>query len=332
MLFLNATQLGIQGTGEAMKRMILAVIALVAALGQAAVAQERLMVDYESIAACLGDIEQFCKGVTPGEGRIKACIKQNVSKLTPGCAEALARVIAQQSQAPPDYASTASETTLGNLRGMRYCEILLTGGDPVTGDLYAEVFNTSALNNKADRMNTCPAAIWGKVDAAALEKQYDLVRVFKNGPRVWTMDSMRLPVSTEVRNFSGLNTRWFMRVELPKDEGPRSRAGIPYRPATASRNSEVTFRKGKPIFILEDTQGIRWVMQSNSMIVDPKLTYDDLPKLGQKLRPPPGWTYRTKVLDQDLTIRAVSGLVRVVQDDLQNTYEACSDDSCSYRP
>jgi hypothetical protein len=290
------------------------------------------MVDYDSVVACLGDIEQFCKGVVPGEGRIKACIKQNVSRLTPGCAEALARVVAQQSQLPPDYASTASETTIGNLRGMRYCEILLTGGNPVAGDLYAEVFNTSELNNKAGRVDTCPAAIWGKVDAAALEKEYDLVRVFKNGPRVWAMDSMRLPVSPEVRNFSGLNTRWFMKVELPKADGPRTRAGIPYRPATASRASEVTFLKGKPIFILEDTQGTRWVMQSYSMIVDRKLTFGGLPKLGRKLKLPPGWTYRTKVLDQDLAVRAINGVARIMQDDLQNTYEACLEGSCSSQP
>jgi hypothetical protein len=315
-----------------MKRMTLAAIVLVGALGQAAAAQERLMVDYDSVSACLGDIQQFCKGIVPGEGRIKDCIKQNVSKLTPSCAEALARVIAQQSQAPADYASSATETTIGGLRGMRYCEILLAGGNPVAGNLYAEVFNTSELNNKAGRMDTCPTAMWGKVDAAALEKQYDLVRAFKNGPRIWAMDSIRLPVTREVRNFNGLNTRWFMRVDLPKADGPRSRAGIPYMPATAFRNSEAIFLKGKPIFILEDTQGTRWVMQSYSMIVDPKLTYGRLAKLGQALKLPAGWTYRTKALDKDLAIRAVKGEARIIQDDLQNTYEACSEGSCSSQP
>jgi len=36
---------------------------------------------------------------------------------------------------------------------MRYCEIFLIGGNPITENLYGEVFNTSDLNNKADRLD-----------------------------------------------------------------------------------------------------------------------------------------------------------------------------------
>jgi hypothetical protein len=315
-----------------MKSLFLAAITVVVGLGHIATAQERLMVGFDAISVCLNDIEHFCKGVTPGEGRIKDCIKQNVSKLTPECAEALDRSIARTSQPPPNLASTAKETVIDDLRGMRYCEIFLAGGDPVAGDLYAEVFNTSELNSKADRMDTCPAPIWGKVDVAALEKEYDVVRVFKIGPRVWTVDSIRLSVAPVVSNMSGLDTRWFMKVELPKPEGARSRVGIPYQPTTASRNSESTFLMGKPVFVIEDTQGTRWVMQSYSMVEDPKLTDRDLLNLSDKLKLPPGWTYRSKILDQDLTIRAVNGVIRVMQDDYQSTYEACLDGSCSYQP
>ena len=81
-----------------MTRMIFAEIALVVALGQAAAAEEQLIFDYDAVVACLGDAEKFCKGVALGEGRIAACIKLNASKLTPRCAEALTRIIAQQSQ------------------------------------------------------------------------------------------------------------------------------------------------------------------------------------------------------------------------------------------
>jgi hypothetical protein len=91
-------RLRIQGIGEPMKRMILAAIVLVVALEQAAATEEQLIFDYEAIVACQSDAEKFCKGIALGEGRIAACIKQNVLKLTPGCAEALARIVAQQSQ------------------------------------------------------------------------------------------------------------------------------------------------------------------------------------------------------------------------------------------
>jgi hypothetical protein len=64
-------------------------------------------------------------------------------------------------------------------------------------------------------------------------------------------------------------------------------------------------------------------MQAYSRIVDPKLSWADLEKLGDKLKLPKGWKYRVKVLDQDLHIGAIKGVARVVQDDLENTYNAC---------
>ncbi len=34
---------------------------------------------------CKADIEQFCKGVQPGEGRIRECLKQNKDKVSSTC-------------------------------------------------------------------------------------------------------------------------------------------------------------------------------------------------------------------------------------------------------
>jgi len=34
---------------------------------------------------CKADIENFCKGVEHGQGRIHECLKQNQSKLSPAC-------------------------------------------------------------------------------------------------------------------------------------------------------------------------------------------------------------------------------------------------------
>jgi hypothetical protein len=77
-------------------------------------------------------------------------------------------------------------------------------------------------------------------------------------------------------------------------------------------------------------------MQASSRIVDPTLSYADLPNLGTKLKLPPGWTYRTKVLDRDLGLGTINGLARVVQDDLENTYNACFEadgkTNCTYKP
>jgi hypothetical protein len=73
-------------------------------------------------------------------------------------------------------------------------------------------------------------------------------------------------------------------------------------------------------------------MQAYSLIVDHNLTYDSLPNLGNKLKLPPGWKFRVKVLDKDLTIRAVNGIAHIMQDDLENTYDLCAGGSCNYKP
>jgi hypothetical protein len=41
--------------------------------------------------ACRIDVEQFCKGMEPGGGRIKRCLKENETKLSPTCRDSLAR-------------------------------------------------------------------------------------------------------------------------------------------------------------------------------------------------------------------------------------------------
>lgn len=213
---------------------------------------------------------------------------------------------------------------------MRYCEVFLIGGNPLTDDLQAAFYNTTDLNN-TDPRDTCPPTLWDKVDAEALKKQYSMLGVFKNGPRYWATDWIDLPVGAQ-RSFDGLEARWMGQVQLPKGVKLGKKGSSAYKPTTVARKSEMGFVKGKPIFILDDPDGTPWVMQAYSLIVDPKLTYDDLQNLGSKLKLPPGWKYRTKVLDQDLTIKAVNGQARIVQDDLENTYDACFGTACSFKP
>ena len=61
-------------------------------------------------------------------------------------------------------------------------------------------------------------------------------------------------------------------------------------------------------------------MQAYAQIIDPKLSYDDLAGLGSRLTLPSGWTYRSRILDQDL-VASASGEATIIQDDLQNTYQ-----------
>ncbi|SPF39618.1 conserved hypothetical protein [Syntrophobacter sp. SbD1] len=231
----------------------------------------------------------------------------------------------------PDDGKSAKVMRFDNLRDMRYCEVFLIGGDAVTHDLDAAFYNTTDLNNTQNPRDTCPAAVWAKVDAESLKKENHVLGVFKNGPRHWATDWIQLPVGAE-RNFDGLYARWMGEVQLPKDVDLKKKGSSAYKPTTVARKSEMGFAKGQPVFILEDPDGMPWVMQAYSNIVDPNLSYADLQTLEEKLKPAPGWKYRVKVLDQDLTIRAVNGHARIVQDDMENTYDACFETACSYKP
>jgi Cysteine rich repeat len=56
-------------------------------IAQSAFAQEMTA---EQRSACMGDYEKYCKGVTPGGGRIIACLAKETDKLTPACRKVLA--------------------------------------------------------------------------------------------------------------------------------------------------------------------------------------------------------------------------------------------------
>jgi hypothetical protein len=245
----------------------------------------------------------------------------------------LSLVLAGCSKSLPDDGAAAKVMRFNNLNNYRYCEVFLIGGNPITKDLFAGVYNTTDLNNPGASRNSCTDEMWAKVDADALKKQYDVLGVFKNGPRFWMYDWIELPVGAQ-RDFNGVQARWMAQVKLPKDFSKEGSTF--YKPTTVERKSTQGYAKGQTIFILDDPDGTPWIMQAYSRIVDPKLSLDDLKTLDKKLKLAPGWKYRVKVLDQDLGIGAINGVARIVQDDLQGTYNACFEEdnktNCSYTP
>ncbi len=71
--------------GKPMLRVIMTVTALLCII-QTGFAQE---LTAEQRSACMGDYEKFCKGVTPGGGRIIACLAKESDKITPACKKVL---------------------------------------------------------------------------------------------------------------------------------------------------------------------------------------------------------------------------------------------------
>jgi hypothetical protein len=94
-------------------------------------------------------------------------------------------------------------------------------------------------------------------------------------------------------------------------------------PNQVARDTTFTFLAGKPIFELTDPDGHVYVMQSYSQIVDPTLTYRDLPSLGKILKLPAGWSYSPKNLTSTLELNS-NGLAYVVNDNLGDSYQRMS--------
>jgi hypothetical protein len=80
------------------------------------------------------------------------------------------------------------------------------------------------------------------------------------------------------------------------------------------------FDAGKPVHELVDPGGIAYVMRAYCVGVDPTLTEGDLGALGERLALPEGWSFRTRVLDEELVVDTTATIATVVQDELENTY------------
>src|SRR5437667_4346247 len=84
------------------------------------------------------------------------------------------------SGATQDPSSTTVPTkTATDLRGKRYCEVLLLRAAPA--GITADVYNT-------DPINACPEAQWQAMDAGAIKAENGSLAALLNGPRYWLMD------------------------------------------------------------------------------------------------------------------------------------------------
>ena len=215
------------------------------------------------------------------------------------------------------------------VRGQRYTEIFLIGGHAITHHLVGGVYNTIGMNDLAGTGDTCPQQVLDKVDADELKQQYDVLGAFKNGPRLWCLDWAEVMVGGE-RDFSGLKARWVMWLDVPKEM--RTHESVAYKPISGKRDTQLGINKGSPAFLLDDPDGNTWCMKSASLIVDPGQTYQSLRDLGSRLKPPPGWTFRAVILDQDLILTPDHGAVQITQDELGNTYDRVGGPYSNYKP
>ena len=228
-----------------------------------------------------------------------------------GCSSQAADPTAAAGGATSDAATGSDDAGPPEVRGGRYCEILLATVAPPS--VHVDVWNTFGLND-------CPDALWSQVDAAAVAMAEGVTMAVLNGPRYWTLDEFVVAslLDPTPRTLGGIAMRHAGNIDLPAADAASMQA--PYTLHTIQRHTTVRFLAGRPVFELVDPQGKVYDMQSFSVQKVPQ-TASDLANLGAALKPPQGWSFRTRTLTEDLDITAVDDHATVVSDDDANTYQ-----------
>jgi hypothetical protein len=177
----------------------------------------------------------------------------------------------------------------------------------------ASVYNSYPLND-------CPADLWSALDPQAIATENGAATALLNGPRYWLMNAIEKTQQGPrlIKNFGGIEMQLQATVLLTAVNP------APYTANQVNRHTVFTFDAGEEVYELHDPAFRRWVMQTWSQIVDPDLSRADLPKLGERLKLPDGWTYHSRVLDSPLRIDTTTHAAQVLQDDLTNSYSLLS--------
>ena len=219
---------------------------------------------------------------------------------------------------------------LKNAHGYPFCEILLIQGKPP--DIAASVFNTSGASD-------CPPDKFDAIDPKALAEKLHVDAVFKNARRHWMMDELWMYTAKETRDFDGVKATWMATLPI---KGALSGLGgaekFPaYAPSPIQRVSKYLYKKGSQVYLIKDTDGHTWVLQTYTTKVDPTMSEDKLGNLGSMYKNvPAGWNFVAKTLDKDLTLIPPADknhIAHVMADEFDDVYEGCGYDSaCSYIP
>lgn len=207
----------------------------------------------------------------------------------------------------------ASAGEQSNLRGQRYCELIVSKSIPTFA-----VYNTIGLND-------CPAKFWNKITNSDVKKATGSSFVHLNGPRYWIIDGFVHSnlISKTLTNVNGLNFREAGVLHLSMRD--LLKPNRPYQSRNVHRHTTWVYEAGKPVYELVAPNGDVYVMQSYS-VQKTNQTQASLAKLASKLHLPAGWSFKTGLLNKTTNIKAINNEAIVVQDDFLNTYQKATHD------
>jgi hypothetical protein len=169
-------------------------------------------------------------------------------------------------------------------------------------------------------------------ECPVIKKQHGALAATLNGPKEWMLDWVEIPLGTE-RDFNGKLITWSADLSL-KGVNLRKWGKVPYETLTIARKSAFGMNKGTKVFLIDDTEGNTWIMKGFQLGLEPRWTLEEFSKDPASLckQLPPGWKYRTKVLDQDLILIPETGVATIMPDEFINVYDKTGPGYSNYKP
>ena len=247
----------------------------------------------------------------------------------------------------PDDCAGAEQRKYVDLRGYRYEQIDLFAKDALKKVPYVSTYNTTGLNGGDDSRDSAPKSLVAALDPKKIAKQYQALVAAPSPARYWTIDWLVDRIGA-VRNFAGLDAAWMGNSQAPasklsprptsdRSQAPASKlsarpAPEAYRATFVARTSIEGFKKGSQVYLLDDPKGRTWVMVSYTDKDDSGLTIDTLDSLGDVLKLPQGWKFRTAVLSKELILEPKGGSAGLTQDDKQDLYDLTGPGQSNFVP
>ncbi|MEQ1718714.1 MAG: hypothetical protein ABL907_22465 [Hyphomicrobium sp.] len=219
-----------------------------------------------------------------------------------------------------------------NMYQVRFIELFLAGREAKTGRMVAACFNTMYTSNPIPASkDTAPQALVQSLNMDKLRKDYGVVAVNLNGPKVWLPDWVEVAVGKE-REFSGMQAGWVAQLEL-SDKGGIGE-DTPYQPMSIARTSKWAWNKGRRMVILDDPEGSPWVLKGFQLGLKPEKTYEEFLAAGgsQFKKLPPGWKVRVKTLEEDLIEIPETGVATIMTDEFMNVWDKTGPGMTNFKP
>ena len=118
----------------------------------------------------------------------------------------------------PDDGANTKKYHLADLNRVRYLEVFVVGGNGITGNLIANVHNTSLVPDRDPSVKDTVPDAWAKsLNTHEIEERFGALRAAINGPKLWMLDWVDIPLGAS-EEFNGKNIPWCTELHPTKTE------------------------------------------------------------------------------------------------------------------